>query len=225
MGVYIKGFIPMDGLYVIKDGVIRKYKGKGGTVRPYELVEVEEPHDEGYKQGRYDEKVEAETSLPNWEQTHALRTETHACDSIKRQDAIDAAVEAADEWDGGYSRSREEIITLKLRMLPSAQPEIKTDGDTISRAAAIDALKNRWKKTRNYVGIGDDIAEECELCLKQVPSAQPERKKGKWINRSLNILYPERERYTCSVCGKHSYNYDFCPNCGSYNGGENYDKG
>lgn len=41
-------------------------------------------------------------------------------DLISRQDAIDAAVEAADEWDGGYSRSREEIITLKLRMLPSS---------------------------------------------------------------------------------------------------------
>ena len=95
-------------------------------------------------------------------------------DSISRAAAIDAAVEAADEWDGGYSRSREEIITLKLQMLPSAQQE---------------------------------------------------RKKGKWINRSLNILYPEWERYTCSVCGKHSYNYDFCPNCGSYNRGENYDKG
>lgn len=44
MGVYIKGFIPTDGLYVIKDGVIRKYKENGGTVRPYELVEVKEPH-------------------------------------------------------------------------------------------------------------------------------------------------------------------------------------
>ena len=44
MGTYIKGFKPQDGLYVIKDGVIRKYKGKGGTVRPYELVEVKEPH-------------------------------------------------------------------------------------------------------------------------------------------------------------------------------------
>ena len=46
--------------------------------------------------------------------------------------------------------------------------------DYISRHAAIDALKNRWKKTRNYEGIGDDIAEECELYLKQLPSAQPE---------------------------------------------------
>ena len=46
--------------------------------------------------------------------------------------------------------------------------------DSISRQAAIDMLKNRWKKTRNYEGIGDDIAEECELYLKQVPSAQPD---------------------------------------------------
>jgi hypothetical protein len=44
-------------------------------------------------------------------------------DVIYRQAAIDTAVEAADEWDGGYSRSREEMITMKLRMLPSAQPE------------------------------------------------------------------------------------------------------
>ena len=49
--------------------------------------------------------------------------------------------------------------------------------DTISRQAAIDALKNRWKKTRNYEGNGDDIAEECELYLKQVPSAQPENER------------------------------------------------
>ena len=57
MGVYIKGFIPTDGLYVIKDGVIRKYKGKGGTVRPYELVEVKEPH------GRL---IDADALLKRW---------------------------------------------------------------------------------------------------------------------------------------------------------------
>ena len=86
--------------------------------------------------------------------------------------------------------------------------------DTISRQAAIDAFEDTTF-TKN----------EIRRRLSDLPSAQPERKKGKWINRSLNILYPEWERYTCSACGKHSYNYDFCPNCGSYNGGENYDKG
>ena len=62
-----------------------------------------------------DEEVEQEDKMDN--------------DLISRQAAIDAAVEAVDEWDGGYSRSREEIITLKLRMLPSAQPEIIACGD------------------------------------------------------------------------------------------------
>ena len=45
-------------------------------------------------------------------------------DLISRQDAIDTAIEAADEWDGGYSRSRDEIITMKLQTLPSGQPKI-----------------------------------------------------------------------------------------------------
>ena len=57
MGIYIKGFIPTDGLYQIQDGVIRKYKGKGGTVRPYELVEVKEPH------GRL---IDADALLERW---------------------------------------------------------------------------------------------------------------------------------------------------------------
>ena len=62
-------------------------------------------------------------------------------DLIDRQAAIDAAVEAADEWDGGYNRSREEIITLKLRMLPSAQPEIIRCKDC-----------KHWRQQTNYQG-------------------------------------------------------------------------
>jgi len=70
--------------------------------------------------------------------------------------------------------------------------------DLISRQAAIDVLKNRWKKTRNYEGIGDDIAEECELYLKQVPSAQPEpaiplswiENEIKWL-KSLDSTFSE----------------------------------
>jgi len=59
-----------------------------------------------------------------------------------------------------------------------------------------------------------------KLLIDEQPTIEPERMKGKWINRSLNIVYPEWERYTCSVCGKHSYNYDFCPNCGADMRGE-----
>ena len=86
-------------------------------------------------------------------------------DTISRQAAIDSAVEAADEWDGGYSRSREEIITMKLRMLPSVQPRI-----------------------------------------------------GHWIEDNEGYFY-------CDKCGKYpAYQItqtNYCPNCGSYNGGKN----
>jgi len=96
-----------------------------------------------------------------------------------------------------------------------------TTSDMISRQAAIDALKNRWKKTRNYEGIGDDIAEECELYLKQVPPAQPEPQEGHWIKHET----PDGgEQYECSRCGvlwefndgtpedNEAY---FCPKCGT----------
>lgn len=86
--------------------------------------------------------------------------------------------------------------------------------DLISRQAAIEALDGEIEITgrtnaeavKGYVRLVKDR-------LERLPSAQPERKKGKWINRSLNILYPEWERYTCSVCGEHSNRYDYCPNC------------
>lgn len=108
--------------------------------------------------------------------------------------------------------------------------------DTISRAMAIREYQEVCKGIKCgecpllikvNTEKGSHLITDCKLeaFLHDLPSAQPERKKGKWINRSLNILYPAFERYTCSVCGKHSYSYDFCPNCGSYNGGENHDKG
>ena len=97
--------------------------------------------------------------------------------------------------------------------------------DLISRQDAIDALKNRWKKTRHYEGIGDDIAEECELYLKQVPPAQSERPKGEWIYGEHDIAMCDG--YWCDQCGffvpwdyKHKFidfikDYHWCPSCGA----------
>jgi hypothetical protein len=47
-----------------------------------------------------------------------------ANDCISRQAAIDAAIEAADEWDGGYSITRANMIADAINNIaPSAQPE------------------------------------------------------------------------------------------------------
>lgn len=92
MGVYIKGFKPQDGLYVIKDGAIRKYKAKGGTVRPYELVEVKEPHgrlidaDEIVKDLRHDVTVDQDM-LDYEELTDVVRETTQIDKNIKQNAA------------------------------------------------------------------------------------------------------------------------------------------
>lgn len=57
-----------------------------------------------------------------------------------------------------------------------------------------------------------------EVAIEKLPSAQPERKRGRWV------YYPEINALSCSICRRYVYNYEpykFCPNCGSYNGGEN----
>lgn len=41
-------------------------------------------------------------------------------DAIDRQAAIETAIEAADEWDGGYNEERERVIRGALEALPSA---------------------------------------------------------------------------------------------------------
>lgn len=38
---------------------------------------------------------------------------------------------------------------------------------------------------------------------------------GKWLSREEGKVYPFWERYTCSVCGKHADDTDYCPNCGA----------
>jgi hypothetical protein len=60
----------------------------------------------------------------------------------------------------------------------------------------------------------DDI---CEM-IQNFPTIEPEREKGKWIKLYRGTI---AEGLHCSVCGKHGYRSDFCPNCGAdMRGGE-----
>lgn len=87
--------------------------------------------------------------------------------------------------------------------------------DLIDRQSAIDAVCNdncgghdgcKW-----YPSSCDSIK-----ALFDIPSAEPERKKGKWIKTD------EKEEwygdiYKCSVCGYRliDANEKYCPNCGA----------
>ena len=65
---------------------------------------IKQLHDLGYGLG---EKVKKSSNL------------------IDRQAAIDAAIKATDDWDGGYNITRANMIEKELNDLPSAQLEIE----------------------------------------------------------------------------------------------------
>ena len=90
--------------------------------------------------------------------------------------------------------------------------------DTISRQEAIDVFPEDnlpWDTFEGYIA-----PHLVRKILEQLPSAQPERKKGKWING------------VCDQCGSHApywamastyYRSSFCPNCGADMRGEQDD--
>lgn len=78
--------------------------------------------------------------------------------------------------------------------------------DLISRQAAIDALSrisNMNMCAKNYIMVKD--------MLKVIPSAQPERKMGKWVYLDTWSMFE------CSVCGRQMVRnvYNYCPWCGA----------
>ena len=112
---------------------------------------------------------------------------------------------------------------------------LSADGDTISRKAAIEALKNDMASLDHiikgmsaydvrldaYVSQRNQV--NCDIdTISNLPSAQPERKTGRWIPSDSEL------EIKCNKCGKdfseYVYSTDyiflaeypkFCPNCGA----------
>ena len=83
--------------------------------------------------------------------------------------------------------------------------------DLIDRAMAINALDKRFdsipmEQTTEILQLRKD--------LRELPSAQPERKRGKWEIYVISMF--DGEGCRCSECGLEGVPYwDFCPNCGA----------
>ena len=110
--------------------------------------------------------------------------------------------------------------------------------DSISRRAAIDALKKAyWDKniqsTRKDPCVVDAMTDWAIRQVKALPPTEPERKKGKWIKHEhgyWTFVNKNGERdgwtpyYECSLCGsegwQHIESLNFCPWCGADMRGE-----
>ena len=85
--------------------------------------------------------------------------------------------------------------------------------DTISRAAAIDALDEIESEVADGYGYQ---YEKWRKYFCGLPSAQTERKKGEWINRGRIIRCNKCKIGYATVKGmKSALTYNFCPNCGA----------
>ena len=82
--------------------------------------------------------------------------------------------------------------------------------DLILRQDAISALKalEESAPTAQHVSAIFD----CEDTIRALPSAEPERKKGHWID--TDNYY---QRWKCSECGYHTRDAEpnYCPHCGA----------
>lgn len=84
--------------------------------------------------------------------------------------------------------------------------------DSISRQAAIDAINHICPVDTEYdCTLLDRV--DVRYVLSDLPSAQPERKKGEWIYQT------KFGRIECEACGyvfrSYVYPRNFCPNCGA----------
>jgi rubrerythrin len=68
---------------------------------------------------------------------------------IKREDAINAAIDAVDDWDGGYVRSRAEMIEKKFKALPAA--------DVVERKVG------KWTNKRTLQHDGEWYCSRCQF--------------------------------------------------------------
>lgn len=90
----------------------------------------------------------------------------------------------------------------------------RMSGDCISRHAAIDAIRASTSKYTGFMEMEMYTDDDAVEAIEALPSAQPERKRGKWIY-SPSAFHPFGT-CDCSVCGKKSeYYYNFCPYCGA----------
>jgi len=91
-------------------------------------------------------------------------------------------------------------------------------GDRIFVRGYIDEIRKDTVIIRNAGGYFGTVPSEV---TGELPSAQPEQKKGEWIP-----YLSEGLRYKCSECeSKYEIPWLFCPNCGSYNGGGHGENG
>lgn len=143
-------------------------------------------------------------------------------DLISRQAAIKLAIDLDCESRGIIKESKCREIEDRYNMIPAAQLAQDLHNsctDTISRDAALDAIRKYDFFFPQYVErfvteLRDAMKSDLVNDIKNLPSAQPQRRKGNWV--CIDGI-----NYECDQCGCvledwiQGAFYNYCPNCGA----------
>ena len=128
---------------------------------------------------------------------------------MTREEAINIMKVIVHMLEEKYDTDRvEDAVDMAIEAL-SAEP----CEDCISREAVLDAINKYIEKSQSRGTIDDFISFE-ELVVKDLPSVQPIRPKGEWIEKtvrgSMSLVCSECGADLGSICET-----DFCPTCGA----------
>ena len=142
------------------------------------------------------------------------------CEMCKNPMHTDRGCDGNCKYDEKLYERIMQILDERIKPLPSAQPYLQPTcnqlaTDTISRQAAIDAIGEKpFARTGGEYeqGLQNQWQRDTDR-IKILPSAQPERKTGKWIY--------DGDCYICDQCKSafgwwaDSQTSNYCPNCGA----------
>ena len=126
-----------------------------------------------------------------------------------------------------YPMDGEKVISIKeldkaydkiINLRPTCN-QLATD--CVSRQAAINIVDSETVSTNPEhfkSSEPSDLKNLLMVAFQDLPSAEPERKKGKW---TIEDCHAATYKYCCSICkAHHRVRYDFCPSCGADMRGE-----
>ena len=114
--------------------------------------------------------------------------------------------------DNGGTGTQQDVCKFLANYMEVLEKQMQRPWeDCISRVEAIDKLTKLYNMVLDDINVRDIVG-----ALERLPSVTPQRKRGKWIVISCEPT----DIFKCSECGMRVVNpYNYCPNCGSYNGG------
>ena len=135
-------------------------------------------------------------------ETHEKRTETHACDCISRQAAEEKLKKVVDEMALIFADIREKNVDDSVCGLCEYDCDHGIDGyaNECPGFERNDCFKLKEEYQKEWTDLSD------------IPSVEPERETGKWIDGKCNRcganapFWPMATTYYCS---------EYCPNCGA----------